>query len=184
MYRFAQCMEMEIWKMRWYKAMVFPSDFFFSFTHEWYIFWDVYGLRSPSFENSSGLYSQIAKINIDWTPGTYALLGLDELTQVKNFYMPAAYTPLTHLPLVLHICVSKLGQHWFRYVFLPVRCQAIIWTNAGLLSIEPLGTNFSEILIKIQNSSFMKMYRKTSFAKWRTFSLGDDALMDHSECSV
>ena len=27
------------------------------------------------------------------------------------------------------------------------RCQAIIWTNAGISIIEPLGTNFSEILI-------------------------------------
>ena len=31
----------------------------------------------------------------------------------------------------------------------PIRRQAIIWTNAGLLSIGPLETNFSEILIKI-----------------------------------
>ena len=31
------------------------------------------------------------------------------------------------------------------------RCQAIIWTNAGILSIGPSDTNFSEILIKIQN---------------------------------
>ena len=31
----------------------------------------------------------------------------------------------------------------------PDRCQAIIWTNAGLLLIGPLGTNFSEILIEI-----------------------------------
>ena len=30
----------------------------------------------------------------------------------------------------------------------PIRYQAIIWTIAGLLLIEPLGTNFSEILIK------------------------------------
>ena len=32
----------------------------------------------------------------------------------------------------------------------PIRHQAIIWTNAGLLSIGALGTNFSEILIKKQ----------------------------------
>ena len=31
----------------------------------------------------------------------------------------------------------------------PGRRQAIIWTNAGILLIEPLGTNFSEILIEI-----------------------------------
>ena len=32
---------------------------------------------------------------------------------------------------------------------LPVRWQAIIWTNAGLSLIRPSGTNFSEIWIKI-----------------------------------
>ena len=31
----------------------------------------------------------------------------------------------------------------------PGRRQAIIWTNAGMLLIGPLGTNFSEILIEI-----------------------------------
>ena len=30
----------------------------------------------------------------------------------------------------------------------PIRRQAIIYTNAGLLSIRPLSTNFNEILIK------------------------------------
>ena len=33
---------------------------------------------------------------------------------------------------------------------LPVRCQAIIWTNGGILSIWTLRTYFSEIEIKIQ----------------------------------
>ena len=44
--------------------------------------------------------------------------------------------------------------------FLPIRRQAIIQTNTGLVSIGPLGTNFSEILIKIWDFSFMKMYLK------------------------
>ena len=39
----------------------------------------------------------------------------------------------------------------------PIRHQAIIWTSAELLLIKPLGTNFNEILIKIQNFSFAKM---------------------------
>ena len=34
----------------------------------------------------------------------------------------------------------------------PVRRQAIIWNNAGLLSIGPMGTNFSKI--RIANLSF------------------------------
>ena len=37
-------------------------------------------------------------------------------------------------------------------------------TNAGLLSTRPLGTNFSEILIKIQNFSFTKMHLQISSA--------------------
>ena len=48
----------------------------------------------------------------------------------------------------------------------PIRRQAIIWTNAGLLSIGRLGTNFSENLIKIQNVSFKKMRLNMSSAKW------------------
>ena len=44
----------------------------------------------------------------------------------------------------------------------PFRRQAIIWTRAGLLSIGPLGTNFSEILTKIQNFSVTKMHLKIS----------------------
>ena len=47
--------------------------------------------------------------------------------------------------------------------------QAIIWTNAGILSIGTLGTNFSEILIKILTFSLKIMHLKKSSAKWRPF---------------
>ena len=40
--------------------------------------------------------------------------------------------------------------------------QAIIWTNAGILLIGPLGTNFSEIVIEIHIVSFKKMHLKIS----------------------
>ena len=40
------------------------------------------------------------------------------------------------------------------------RLQAITWTDAVFLSIGPLGTQFSEIRIKAQNFSFMKMYKE------------------------
>ena len=36
----------------------------------------------------------------------------------------------------------------------PGRRQAIIWTNAGILLIRTLGTNFSEILTEIRAFSF------------------------------
>ena len=48
-----------------------------------------------------------------------------------------------------HICVSKLTIIGSNEGLSPDQCQAIIWTNAGLLLIRPLGTNFSEILIEI-----------------------------------
>ena len=44
----------------------------------------------------------------------------------------------------------------------PGQRQAIIWTNAGVLLIGPLGTNFSEILIKTHVFSFKKMHLKLS----------------------
>ena len=58
----------------------------------------------------------------------------------------------------------------------PVRRQAITWTNTDLLSIAPLGTNFNEIRIKIQNFLFKKMRFETPSAKWRPFCPGRDAL--------
>ena len=73
---------------------------------------------------------------------------------------------LTHLPLVPHI---KASVNWVSIGsgngLMPVQHQAIIWTNADLLLIGSLGTNFSEILMKIQNFSFMKMCLKMSSAK-------------------
>ena len=41
--------------------------------------------------------------------------------------------------------------------FSPDRRQAIIWSNAGILLIRPLGTNFSENLIEILAFSFNNM---------------------------
>ena len=54
--------------------------------------------------------------------------------------------------------------------------QAIIWTNAGILLIGPLGTKFSENLIEIYTFPFKKMHLKMSSGKWRPFCLGLDVL--------
>ena len=70
-----------------------------------------------------------------------------------------------------HICVSKLTIIGSDNGLSPDRRQAIIWTNAGILLIGPLGTNFSEILIEIQTFSFTKMRMKVSSAKRRPLCL-------------
>ena len=59
----------------------------------------------------------------------------------------------------------------------PTRRQAIIWTNAGMLLIGPLGINLSEILSKVHTFLFKKMQLKISFATWRPFCPGEDDLM-------
>ena len=85
-------------------------------------------------------------------------------------------TLLTRWGQVTHICVGKLTIIGSDNGLSPVLCQAINWTNAGKLLIEPLVTNFSDSLIKIQNFSFIKMPLKTLSAKWRTFCPGGDEL--------
>ena len=64
----------------------------------------------------------------------------------------------------------------------PIRRQAIIWTNAGLLSIGPSGTNISEILIKIQNFSFKKMHLKILSAKMRVNPLYTELFCGPQTC--
>ena len=71
-----------------------------------------------------------------------------------------------------HICVSKLTIIGSDNGLTPDRRQAIIWTNVGMLSIGPLGTKLSEILIAIHLFSFKKMHLKMSSGKWRPCCLG------------
>ena len=75
-----------------------------------------------------------------------------------------------------HICVGNLTIIGSDNGLAPGRRQAIIWTNAGILLIGSLGTNFSEILIEILKFSFKKMHLKISSAKWRPFCLGLNVL--------
>ena len=65
--------------------------------------------------------------------------GLDK--QLLNF---------THWGWVMHMWISKLTIIGSYNGLSPGRLQAIIWTNAGILLIRPLGTSFGEILIAIQ----------------------------------
>ena len=74
---------------------------------------------------------------------------------------------LTHWGRGKHTCVDKLIIIGSDNGLSPWRRQAIIWTNAGILLIEPLGTNFGDILIEIYTLSFEKIHLKMSTGKWQ-----------------
>ena len=87
----------------------------------------------------------------------FGVLGVSQL-EVSPFGLRLCV--LTHCGRVTHICVSKLSSIVSDSGLSPGRRQAIIWTNAGILLIRSLGTNFSEILIEIHTFSFKKMWLK------------------------
>ena len=86
---------------------------------------------------------------------------------------------LNHWGRGMHICFSKLTIIGSHNGLFPDCNQAIIWKNAGILQIGPLGTNFSEILIENQIFSFKKMHLKIVIC-W-SFCLGLNVLK-HMSC--
>ena len=83
---------------------------------------------------------------------------------------------LTHWGRVTHIFVGNLTTIGSDNGLSPGRRQAIIWSNAVILLIGPLGTNFSDILVKIKSFSFKKMRSKVSSGKRRPSCLGLNVL--------
>ena len=98
----------------------------------------------------------------DYCPGT--LLSLSS-------YCPVSYNDLTHWGRVKHICIIKLTITGSDNGLSPDQCQAFIWINVGILLIGPLGTNFSETLIRIHSFTLKIMHLKMSSVKWQPFSL-------------
>ena len=60
---------------------------------------------------------------------------------------------------------------------LPVWCQAIIYANAGILSIRHKRTYFNDILFRILKFPFKKMHWEMLSAKWESFCLGLSVLI-------
>ena len=83
---------------------------------------------------------------------------------------------LTHSGQVTHIGVGNLIIIGSDNGLSRGQCQAIIWTNAWILSIGPWRKNFSEILIQNRTFSLKKMRLKMSSGKWRPFCLGLNVL--------
>ena len=82
--------------------------------------------------------------------------------RVSVLWMVFSMMGLTYWRRVTHICVGNLTNIDSDNGLSPDRRQAIIWTNAGLLLIGPLGTNFNEILIEILTFSFKSVVCKTA----------------------
>ena len=84
---------------------------------------------------------------------------------------------LIHWGRETHICVDEYANIGSDNGLSPNRRQTIIWTNVGILLIEPLWTNFNETLIEIHTFSFRKMHLKMSSGKSRPFCLGLNVLI-------
>ena len=106
------------------------------------------------------------------------------VTSTKINRITAGIEWLTHWSLVTHTSVGKLTIIDSDNGLSPGRRQAIIWTNAGILLIEPIRTNFEEILIEIHIFSFKKMHLKMSSGKWRPFCLGLNVFIASANTSV
>ena len=79
---------------------------------------------------------------------------------------------LTHWVRMTHICVGNLTIIGSDSGLSPDRRQATTWTIDRISLMGPLGTNFSEMLIKIHTFSSKKMHLKTLSEKRWTFCLG------------
>ena len=88
---------------------------------------------------------------------------------LKSMPHPPGVNDLTHWGRMMHICGGNLPIIAPDNGLLPGWHQAIIWTNAGVLLIGPLWTNFSVISFEIHTFSFMKRHLKMLSAKWRPF---------------
>ena len=78
-----------------------------------------------------------------------------------------------------HICVDSLTINGSDDGLSPGQYQAINWTNAGILLIGPLWTNFREIVIELHTFSFKKMHFKMLSGKCWPFCLGLNHVLTH-----
>ena len=83
---------------------------------------------------------------------------------------------LTHWGQVKHICVSELIIIGSDNGLSPVRHQAIIWTNEGILLVKALGTKFSEILKRNSYIFIQENAYKMLSVQWRYFCPGLNVL--------
>ena len=98
--------------------------------------------------------------NFIWLSIYYLLFCHVTNVNLRAVICQMASLALTHWGRVTHICIGNVTIIGSDNGLSPDRRQAIIWINAGILCIGPLGTNFSEILTEILKVSFKKMLFK------------------------
>ena len=80
-----------------------------------------------------------------------------------------------------HVSIDNITAIVLINGLLPGSRHAVIGTNAGILLIEPLVTNFGEILIESHIFELEKMQLKLLFVKWQTFCIGLNVVMMQHE---
>ena len=106
---------------------------------------------------------------VDERTETYFIMFVEKIQQLKIHcidelqLIEAEWRTYASINLAIIGSDNGLSPDW---------CQAIIWTNARILLIGSLGTNFREILIENHTFSFRKMLLKKSSGKWRPFCIG------------
>ena len=119
---------------------------------------------------------------LQWYPliSVKSLLPIWRLVARRSIWWSPIFNSSPHYTSPLHPSAVYASVNWVSIGsdngLSPVWRQAITWTNADFLSMGPLGVNLSEIWIKIQKFSIMKMPLKFSPAKWRPFWPGGDEL--------
>ena len=83
---------------------------------------------------------------------------------------------VTYIYIYLYMCVSKVTIIGSDNGLSPCRHQTIIWTNAVILLIATLGTDFHVTVIENCTLMFKKMHLKLSSGDWRPFCLGLNVL--------
>ena len=76
----------------------------------------------------------------------------------------------------MHICVNEVTIIGSDNGLSPGQHQAIIWTNAGILLIWPVGTNFSEI------SKFLYLYSENAVCKMSAILSGLQCVNQNQQC--
>ena len=67
---------------------------------------------------------------------------------------------------VTHKCIIELSIIGSDNVLSPGRCQAIFWTNAGILLLHTLGVHLNEILIFLKENAVCKIAAISSRPHW------------------